>query len=378
MIRRFKEIKIKGCFEGNQNFAFTKNHELYYSTMDMEALMNKGIIREKIEKYDSSGNFLKQLNLDEMYNDLSMFYNNLEGDPNEFESIQNLFSIGDQLIVSTVNNRNYIFENDTLKFVYGHNGKKLEIKKREDIFAQTQNLASSFFQANDNRLYFLTNGTDKGRTNERDRYIVGLSNDRILRFEQEAFLSTFCIDLWDRTDKVPPLNMKVQNYIAGKLERSIELTFPRIFQVVDLNEEYFLISIFSDNLSKAATPDKNTPYYFLKIEKKTGNVARNIAPKDMSVYKGSAHYRIIKDSENELLQFKTNDYLHLIKYSGVIQDSINLKTEKLSKLRNLVLLNKVDNITYFFNISSSEVIGIELGNTKDEIINNYKSYSKSI
>jgi len=98
----------------------------------------------------------------------------------------------------------------------------------------------------------------------------------------------------------------------------------------------------------------------------------------MSVYKGSAHYRIIKDSENELLQFKTNDYLHLIKYSGVIQDSINLKTEKLSKLRNLVLLNKVDNITYFFNISSSEVIGIELGNTKDEIINNYKSYSKSI
>jgi len=207
----------------------------------MEALMNKGIIREKIEKYDSSGNFLKQLNLDEMYNDLSMFYNNLEGDPNEFESIQNLFSIGDQLIVSTVNNRNYIFENDTLKFVYGHNGKKLEIKKREDIFAQTQNLASSFFHANDNRLYFLTNGTDKGRTNERDRYIVGLSNDRILRFEQEAFLSTFCIDLWDRTDKVPPLNMKVQNYIAGKLERSIELTFPRIFQVVDLNEEYFLI-----------------------------------------------------------------------------------------------------------------------------------------
>ena len=221
MIRRFKEIKIAGAFCGTQNFAFTKNHQLYYSTMDMELFMNKGKLRAKIEKYDSSGNFVKQINLDGMYNDFSMFYKNLENAPDEFESIHNLFSIGNQLIVSTVNNRNYIFENDTLKFVYGHNGKQLDVKKREDIFAQTQNFACSFFPALDNRLYFLTNGTDIGRTNERDRYIVGLSNDTIVNFEQKAFDSTFCIDLWDQTDKIPPVNMKVQDYVSGKLELSL-------------------------------------------------------------------------------------------------------------------------------------------------------------
>ena len=380
MIRKFTNLKIKGFFAGDKNFAFNDNHELYYSTLDMEYYEETGNITEKVEKYDPSGKFLAELCLSEMYKDLSRFYENLEKQPVEFEAIKGLFCINNQLVISTVNNRNYIFENDTLKYIYGHNGLEEDLNpaKGKDIVAQTKNFASHFFKSNNNKLYFKTSGSDFGRTNERSRYIVGVSNSVVDYFKKEPFNSTYCIDLWDETDKIPPLNMKVENYKNGMLERSIELTFPMIFQVVDLDDNYFLTSIFTDNQSKAASANKNTPYYFFKVEKATGNISKNIAPKDMSVYKNGAHYMMIHDIKNKLLQFKTNDYLHLIKYSGISQESIDLKNAKLSKLRNLIVLDKIDNITYFFNEAKSEIVGFELGNTKDEIISNYKLYSKSI
>lgn len=380
MIYLNKNITISNFQEGKRDYSFTENGELYsihFSLLENKNPRNAYDFKYEFIRYDASGIEIERVDLSDAYKDISDFYLIQENDPTEFETLHSIFSWGNQVIVSTINNRCYVYENGSLVYKYAYPGPFLDPVTSEDINAQKVNFATHFFPEKSGKLYLVANGSLLGRTNSRNRFIAGVSQNTFYGFEKEPFQSVYMTDLW--TDhKGEPIdiqkhpfvpNMDLTSYGTSKiLNKARRLSNPRIFQIIDLNEEECIVSLFEDSQTKSAYPDKNTPFLFLKMNKQTFEVGGNIAPQDGSIYKNGFHYLIVNDHNNERLIFKTSENLFIYDYNGKIIETINLTAEKISQLKKWVLIGHSKSWTYFYDSEAKDILGINLGANKSELI----------
>ena len=392
MIYLNQNIAIQTFYHGNRNYCFTEVGELYVliTTFCEVTEVNLWGYKNELVKFDITGKEIERIDLYDIQKDVSDFYLTQEKDPSGFEVLQSILVWKNEIVISTVNNRCYIYLNGILKHKYAYHGPFLDPVKKEDILAQKTNFAAHFFIEKKGKLYLLTNGSDLGRTNSRGRFIAGLSTEKFSGFGAEPFASNFLTDVWNfdtfRYDKpqtnVYPPNMDLTSFTMDAVRKKIEITNPMIFQIIDLNEAECIVSVFTDWRSKSAYGDIDTPYYFFKVNKRNGEIGEDISPKDNRIYK-NGEYLIVDDTENKRLIFKTLEFVYFYDYTGKIIEAIELATNKLAQLKKLRLIGKSDLLTYFYDAEKMDVLGIAIGKTKDEFILNvnvalkkYKSIRK--
>lgn len=336
----------------------------------------------------------------------------------------------DKFIIGTKNNAVFVFDKD---------GKMISkiIETDKDVFSklreerqarliQKKHFASNFYDTRDNKVICITSGYGFGWITERGRYILGISKEPNPSFELEMPFDTIYLNdtyqiykdyerepvwvtnmdmanfknklnIWneyhdffkyknsmfrqyldDRNKYYEVINAhKLGNPTGNNSAFKSFLFNMSINQAIDLNETQLLITVFTDGQSKSDYPDKRTPYYFLIIDKLSGEIIRDISPNDTSVYNNNHPYMIVDDRKYDRLIFKTYDYLYFFNNKGEIYEKISLLDKKFSSFRNWSYLGISNHISFFYDHKKNNIYSFELGETLSDIDENIMNAIKT-
>ena len=228
-------------------------------------------------------------------------------------------------------------------------------------------MAGHLFEEKEGRIFLLSQGNPFGKFNRRDRYIVSLSEEKFKGFDSAIIPSFYLADVWKNLlGKEGENDLHHGIWIPGMkfrtarndLQKRVELYDPMIFQVLDLDKNNCLLSIFTDSRSKSAYPNKYTPYYFIILNKQDGSIVNIIKPRDASVYKDDYHYLLVDDKKNNRFLFKTYNFLYSYDYMGNLLFTLDLSENKLSRFKKLRLIGMAKEMLYCYHPQKEKVIGI--------------------
>lgn len=405
-----KYLKTKESFLYYNNFAIDRNANIYLMR-DTTSIDNE-IIEKEIVVYNSELEEINSFSYKEVF-DYLMTTQNQDWFSRFYITHDNLFIIG------TKHNRVFVlnFDGQVLNTFYEKDETLIgKLHGQGQFVAQKNHFAEGFFDTKDNRILTLTYGYGFGGINERGRFIVGLSKEKNPSFlDTEPFATTYINDIWANLDATTPIwiknmdtsNVKFPNlwhelheykayenslfplYLKNQEEyfkvlythklsnpsrryKSCNSHYLKINQVIDLNENQILATIFTDMQSKSSKPDKNTGYYFIILDKNTGKIIKDISPNDTTVYQNFPML-IVDDKINQRLIFKTEGNLFFINYLGDIYFQLSLTDRKFAPFRNLSYLGIENGISFFYdnkkNMIYSTVIGGDTSEIEEVILN---------
>ena len=262
-----KNIEISSFERGHRNYHISEDGKLYLIKTKLATDSELPYTLEtELYIYGPTGEVEKSFSLSEIDKDISNFYAVQENEPGTIEFYTGLYLHKNQIIVTTEMNRVYAYENEKLTFKHAYAGENLN-NRWDDIKVQNSNLAGHFFKEKGGRIYLLTQGQGSYKYNRRDRYIISLSENSFEGIKEQAPDSIYLADVWE--NEINGFWIPEMKFVGNKnkLNKRIDLYDPMIFQVIDLNQENCLVSIFTDSRSKSAYPDKYTPYYFIILNK---------------------------------------------------------------------------------------------------------------
>lgn len=310
----------------------------------------------------------------------------------------NLFTI------STLQNRVFVldFKGNLLNCFYEKNEQLID-EFSGNFTAQRNHFAEGFFSTKDGRTLVLTYGYAFGRINQRGRFIIGISKEENPSFlNSTPFPTLYINDVWGNLNNaesfylqnMDTINVKYPNIwheldMYTKYEHSI---FPLLLknkeeyyntldchklgnpsrrhkschsylmvnQLIDLDQNNILVTIFTDSQSKSHTPDKNTCYYFLIINKHSGEVIKDVSPNDTTIYKNRPMI-VADDKKNNRLIFKTFENLFFVNYLGEIYYQISLVDKRFSVFRGLSYLGLENEVSFFFDNKRQIIYSLKLG-----------------
>lgn len=397
-----KHLKAKESFLFYNNFAIDRNANIYLMR-DAISIDNE-IIEKEIIVYNSELEEINSFSYREV-SDYLMTTQNQDCFSRFYVTHDNLFIIG------TKQNRVFVLNFDGLVLNTFYEKDETIIGKlhgQGQFIAQKNHFAEGFFDTKDNKILTLTYGYGFGGINERGRFIIGTSKEKNPSFlGTEPFATIYINDIWHNLNKITPIwtkNMDVSNVKHPniwheidefkKYEYSLLNLYPnnykevsknlkthklanpsrdyvqthnlKIHQVIDLNENHILVSIFSDMQSKSSLPDKSTGYYLLILNKNTGEIVKDISPNDTTIYKNFPMF-IVDDKINERLIFKTAENIFLINYLGEIYYQLSLTDRKFAPFRNWSFIGLENGISFFYDNKKNMIYNTVLGKLSSEI-----------
>ena len=230
--------------------------------------------------------------------------------------------------------------------------------------------------------------------------IIGVTQNSITSFlEVEHFDSNYLNDTINFIEKffIPAgLNLDDRNSSAslGTLFKKREedyykdpnrgefikhLSYPRIQDVVELDKDRIMISLYTNAVNKSNQPDKNTPYYFMIMDKKTGAILKEIELPDRSIYKKIFKSKIVKYQADKLL-FKTHDNVYVFDSNLEIIETIAL-TRSQAKFKRMGIIGRSEERIYFQDAVNGVILNFPFdGNLLEdinELIKDYKAILKT-
>lgn len=231
--------------------------------------------------------------------------------------------------ISYVDNLLLVSLTDNTTVVVNKNGNILNVLKthklsKDRIGGVNYSIRCIFKKLSDGKILILANSKFHGS------FLANSPNAQNDFIKEEMIESVYLNDTYrfPKEDMLPLLNMKNRNcsktigeYIQDKANSFLMDKNPnkkhihyvdnmRIWDSIELKGKYLLLFLYTNMANKSNQPNKNMPYFFVKIDLKTGELVKIISPEDRGIFSQNLLPRFIVNDERIL--FKTMNAVYEI------------------------------------------------------------------
>lgn len=301
----------------------------------------------------------------------------------KYQRIYSISYVDNLLLISLTDNTTVVVNNDG----YILNVLKTHKLSSDRIGGQNYSIRCLFKKLTDGKILILANSKFHGSFLAKS---INAQNDFT---KEEMIESVYLNDTYRFPEEymLPLLNMKNRNcsktigeYIQDKANSYLMDKNPnkkhihyvdnmRIWDTIELEDKCLLLFLYTNMASKSNQPNKNMPYFFIKIDLETGELVKIISPEDRDIFKQNLLPRFIVNDKRIL--FKTMNAIYEISNDLKILEVYHIPAKSMFKKLFPVSFD-VEQI-HFINPDKGELFSYNnKTRIESEVENLLKSYRK--